>query len=52
MLGGVTVILVTARSDERDYALGKQMGADDYLTKPFEMADLLSIVARHITPPA
>jgi two-component system alkaline phosphatase synthesis response regulator PhoP len=41
---GVTtpVIMLTARSAVVDKVIGLKMGADDYLTKPFEMAELLA----------
>ena len=37
---GVPVILLTARSETRDRVAGLDMGADDYLVKPFEMDEL------------
>ena len=36
------VIMLTARSAVVDKIIGLKMGADDYLTKPFEMAELLA----------
>ncbi len=36
------VIMLTARSAVVDKVIGLKMGADDYLTKPFEMAELLA----------
>jgi two-component system alkaline phosphatase synthesis response regulator PhoP len=36
------VIMLTARSAVVDKVVGLKMGADDYLTKPFEMAELLA----------
>ena len=36
------VIMLTARSTVTDKVVGLKMGADDYLTKPFEMAELLA----------
>ncbi len=36
------VILLTARSDEYDKLLGFEMGADDYLAKPFSPKELLA----------
>ncbi|HML48911.1 MAG TPA: response regulator, partial [Clostridia bacterium] len=35
------VIFLTARAEEMDKVLGLEMGADDYLTKPFSMNELL-----------
>ncbi|WP_136442787.1 response regulator transcription factor [Pacificoceanicola onchidii] len=37
---GVPVILLTARSETSDRVNGLDMGADDYLVKPFEMDEL------------
>lgn len=38
----VPVIVVTARSDERDIVSSLRSGADDYLVKPFRLAELLA----------
>ena len=38
----VTVIMVTAKSAEYDKVVGLDCGADDYITKPFGMMELLS----------
>lgn len=38
------VILVTARDDITDKVSGLELGADDYLTKPFDMRELLARV--------
>lgn len=38
----VPVIMVTARSAEYDKVIGLDCGADDYITKPFGMMELLS----------
>jgi len=36
------IIMLTARSDLTDKVLGLEMGADDYLTKPFHIRELLA----------
>lgn len=38
------ILMLTARSDEIDRVVGLEMGADDYLTKPFSMRELLARV--------
>ncbi len=40
----VPVLMLTARSDEADRILGLEMGADDYLVKPFAARELLARV--------
>jgi DNA-binding response OmpR family regulator len=47
----IPVIMVTARTQDRDYVQGKECGADDYLTKPFVFPDLLQVVERHLSAP-
>ena len=36
------IIMLTARSDEIDKILGLEMGADDYITKPFSIRELIA----------
>lgn len=40
----VPIIMLTARSDELDKLLGLELGADDYLTKPFSPRELVARV--------
>jgi len=41
---GIGVIILTARGDESDKVKGLDLGADDYLTKPFGVQELLARV--------
>ncbi|MEK7736795.1 MAG: response regulator, partial [Pseudomonadota bacterium] len=38
----VPIIMLTARGDEHDKVLGLEVGADDYVTKPFSPRELLA----------
>ncbi len=40
----VPIIMLTARADETDRVVGLELGADDYVTKPFSMRELLARV--------
>lgn len=55
----VPVLMLTAKSDEEDKITGLRLGADDYLTKPFSLKELMarvhSLIRRYTTlnaPPA
>nr|WP_239157770.1 response regulator transcription factor [Streptomyces sp. SID13726] len=53
--GPVPVIMLTARGDEEDRVLGLEVGADDYVTKPFSPRELVlrveSVLRRAGAPP-
>ncbi|KAG1529147.1 hypothetical protein G6F51_014240 [Rhizopus arrhizus] len=38
----IPLLLLTARSDDMDRVIGLEMGADDYLVKPFSVIELLA----------
>jgi two-component system, OmpR family, phosphate regulon response regulator PhoB len=38
---GIPVVMVTAKSDEVDRVVGFELGADDYVTKPFSVRELI-----------
>ena len=42
--GGIPILMLTARGDAMDRIVGLEMGADDYLPKPFEPRELLARV--------
>ena len=51
----IPVVMVTARGDESDKILGLELGADDYITKPFSAKELVArvkTVLRRQTAPA
>lgn len=39
--GGVAIIMLTAKAEEIDRVVGLELGADDYVTKPFSVRELL-----------
>lgn len=42
------IIMLTARGETADKVVGLKLGADDYVTKPFEMVELLARVEAHL----
>ena len=42
------IIMLTAREEEADKVMGLELGADDYITKPFAMRELLARVKANI----
>jgi DNA-binding response OmpR family regulator len=48
------ILMLTARSEEADRVLGLDLGADDYVTKPFSVAELMArcrALLRRVDPP-
>lgn len=39
----VPILMLTAKNDEFDQVLGLELGADDYMTKPFHLEKLLPV---------
>lgn len=48
----MVIVMLTARHDEMDVVMGLDAGADDYLTKPFRLAELLARIRAHLRRPA
>jgi DNA-binding response OmpR family regulator len=51
---GVPVIVITAREEETDAVMGLELGADDYVIKPFRMREMVArirAVLRRAEPP-
>ncbi len=44
----IPIIMLTAREEEADKVLGLEVGADDYITKPFSMRELMARVKANI----
>ncbi len=44
----VPILMLTARDDEIDRVIGLEVGADDYITKPFSMREFLARVKAHL----
>ena len=42
------IIMLTARREETDKVIGLEMGADDYVTKPYSLAELVSRIRAHL----
>ncbi|NWG04037.1 MAG: response regulator [Syntrophaceae bacterium] len=44
----IPILMLTAKTQEKDKILGKETGADEYITKPFEMDYLLGKVKEYL----
>jgi DNA-binding response OmpR family regulator len=44
----IPILILTARGEEADRVLGLELGADDYLTKPFSPRELLARIQSHV----
>ena len=44
----IPVVLLTAKTEEVDEIIGKNLGAKDYIKKPFSFQELKRIVEKHI----
>ena len=50
-LGGTKIVMVTAKNQDKDEDLGMDIGADDYIMKPFEPDELLHVVSQVLSQP-
>ena len=44
----IPILILTARDDEIDRVIGLEIGADDYITKPFSMRELMARIKAHL----
>ena len=44
----IPILMLTARSQEMDKVVGLEVGADDYVTKPFSIKELLARIRAHL----
>ncbi len=44
----IPILMLTAKTQEKDKLLGKETGADEYITKPFEINELLEKVKSYL----
>lgn len=44
----IPVLMLTARDDEIDRVVGLEIGADDYISKPFSMRELMARIKAHL----
>ena len=44
----IPILMVTARSQEEDKLIGEETGADEYITKPFDLDDVVKTVQKYL----
>ena len=44
----IPIIMLTARTQQTDIKLGEETGADEYVTKPFDMDELVALVKKYL----
>ncbi|MBP3821019.1 response regulator [bacterium] len=44
----IPILMITARSQEEDKLIGEETGADEYITKPFDLDDVMKIVQKYL----
>lgn len=44
----IPILMVTARSQEEDKLIGEETGADEYITKPFDLDEVVKIVQKYL----
>ncbi len=44
----IPIIMLTARTQQTDIKIGEETGADEYVTKPFDMNMLVALVTKYL----
>lgn len=44
----IPIIMVTARSQEQDKLIGEETGVNEYISKPFELEEILAVVKKYL----
>lgn len=44
----IPILMITARSQEEDKLIGEETGANEYITKPFDLDDVLNTVKKYL----
>jgi len=44
----IPIIMITARGQEQDKAIGEETGADEYITKPFEFSTVIEKIEKYL----
>ena len=44
----IPIIMLTSRTQETDKSMGKNIGADEYVCKPFIMDELVKMIRKHV----
>ncbi len=44
----IPILMVTARSQEEDKLIGEETGADEYITKPFDIENVINLINKYL----
>jgi len=44
----IPILMMTAKTQEKDKLMGKETGADEYITKPFDMEELMEKIKAYL----
>jgi DNA-binding response OmpR family regulator len=45
----IPILMMTAKTQEKDKLMGKETGADEYITKPFDMEELMEKIKAYLS---